>query len=217
MVLLACFPVAGEVALSGKVEHCIGVEFDAPVSGGHDGKLDGVTYFRGRPGYCLIVPRSADRLVPFTAQRKAAAVIAAAARGAAVRMRLRAESLAAFIKTLEEYKETCMNKAMSEMAGAYTGRVLERARWQPRARSAALAILLPLSPLPPRFLRSLYPCSQAAVRSRVPQRTPSGAEAHRTRGQSVRRNASERRIHCSGRLQGAARAVGGPVHAGRPA
>lgn len=110
--------VAGEATLTGKVEHCIGVEFDAPVAGGHDGKLDGVTYFRGRPGYCLIVPRSADRLVPFTAQRRAAAVIAAAARGAAVRMRLRAESLAAFIKTLEEYKETCMNKAMSEMAGA---------------------------------------------------------------------------------------------------
>ncbi len=112
--------------MSSKVETCIGVEFDAPVAGGHDGKLDGVTYFRGRPGYCLIVPRSADRLVPFTAQRKAAAVIAAAARGAAVRMRLRAESLAAFIKTLEEYKETCMNKAMAEMAG-------ERAR---RARGA---------------------------------------------------------------------------------
>ncbi|KAA0167613.1 hypothetical protein FNF27_07279 [Cafeteria roenbergensis] len=111
---VVCF--AGEVALSSKVETCIGVEFDAPVAGGHDGKLDGVTYFRGRPGYCLIVPRSADRLVPFTAQRKAAAVIAAAARGAAVRMRLRAESLAAFIKTLEEYKETCMNKAMAEMA-----------------------------------------------------------------------------------------------------
>jgi len=103
--------------IGGSKHEAVGIEFDCPVPGGHDGAVGGTAHFRGRPGYCLVLAATDASVVPFTAERKAAAVIAAAARGAAARMRLRADTLAEFIKTIEEYKETQMNKSMSEMAG----------------------------------------------------------------------------------------------------
>jgi Ca2+-binding EF-hand superfamily protein len=94
----------------------VGVEFDVPVHKGHDGTVDGVAVFRGNPGHCLLVNAASLSLEEYSQRSHAAHVISAAAKGALTRANVQADILADFLKTLENYNETRMNRARAQQA-----------------------------------------------------------------------------------------------------